>query len=86
MLPVRAAVRRAIAETANGHHPSVIRVHEINRITPVREYRHPIRATVGCAKQIFPAARTIAGNVAEIVVDKFRVANEKIARQIRIAD
>lgn len=86
LLPSRAAVRRAITDTADAYHPSVIRVNKINRISHVREYRRPSRAAVGCAKQTFRDARTIADNVAEIAVDKFHVADEILARQIRIAD
>lgn len=86
LFPRRAAVRRAITETAEAYHPSVIRVSKINRISPVREYRRPSRAAVGCAKQTFRVAWATADNVAEIVVDKFHVTDEILARQIRIAD
>ena len=86
LLPRRAAVRRAITDTADAYHPSVIRVSKINRISHVREYRRPSRAAVGCAKQTLRDARTTADNVAEIAVDKFHVTDEILARQIRIAD
>jgi hypothetical protein len=85
-LPGPAAIRRAITETAKAQDPSVIRVRKINRMSSVREYRRPVRAAVGGAKQTFRATQMVSRNVAEVVGDKFHVTDEKILRHIWIAD